>query len=407
MERVAKEAEEERPFADHTYSLISTTQHSAAPKTNTHTKGALTQRIALQRPMQRVRSTTLLTHSKREASSISRRLADEAREPPPRLTAKSHRYWLYDQLRTTTRKSVQPPAPLNELFERVTKRLMKRWADSTWSHRASVWSQYEEYLSHWGEEESAETAMCFVESKLQRNELTPSSAVTYVGVLLGALKRLLSNPDVEMMRDYAATLRKQAEAPNQAKPMTMDVVYQFIDAFLNEGNEDAALMLYTMWKTTSRFDDVRNLRRCDLTLVDDPGELVIHFRKTKNTESNPFRADAYVKMKEVRRPELMGRLHDFILRQPEEGPMVFHTTYNWLLRKFQAHGYMLHSCKRGSVEHTAMMVTKGLLETYHLSQAARHRVAWMQIADCTVRYLSANPELIANANGSARDTALK
>ena len=317
-------------------------------------------------------------------------------------------HWMYARLlRPTRKRELSSLPPLEHLVDLATKRLENRYATSTWAHRQSVWSQYQDYLHQWKcINPSTESALAFVEAKLLRQELkSPNSAAVYTRTLISILSRTTTDSDLTQMRDYAKSLEKQAHLPDQATPVSKALLYKLVEDLL-QLDEDAALLLYMMWKTLSRYDDVRRLMGRDIhpAPIQSVPAIVVHFRDTKNTQYQPFRVDAYVMIKERTYPHLFNRLQRYLLKAPKEAE-IFHATYPRMLKFMEKEGLSLHSVKRGATMEIAQMIADGKLPQAMLSQMARHKVAG-SVADTTVRYLSSNPGLIAAMNGSAGATVL-
>lgn len=115
------------------------------------------------------------------------------------------------------------------------------------------------------------------------NPLGLSSALEYVQRAKSALRRLGTEVDSQMLRDFVRALKRRGglRPQRQAKPASEEQVAQAVAA---SSDEDTQLALVLGWCGAARVSDVLRLRVRDVTLT--PDFVAVNWAETK---SDPFR----------------------------------------------------------------------------------------------------------------------
>lgn len=307
----------------------------------------------------------------------------------------------------------------------------KMWADSGWTSKNNIWKRFHSFCSNNGlnpMEGMDYNAMLFVESTAETT--CPATRARYVSDLSAIAKQMGTELKVASM--YRRGLSKMgANIPeNQARPISLEELRRLCLKF-HDGDtklamsdmllEDALLTLvFLMWKTCSRFDEVANLMG-DQVVSADSRRIIINWRdNTKTTKSDPFRMDSQIIVRDAteipeRVVECLNHLARCARTRNADGQItatrLFSRNSDWFrkwLTKVLPAGpgekqLTAHSFKRAGLTRVAEAVADGLLPAHVLGTMAKHKSSHPTFEGVTLRYLD-NVELKARLVGTERAT---
>ena len=292
--------------------------------------------------------------------------------------------------------------------ERSALRVVKEmWAGSTWESRVNLWRRFLDFCKANRLDPEVEMDYCsmlFVESTRANTE--PSTRLRYSKDLAAIATRLgLASP---ISRMYQAGLRGMgAQIPQrQAPAVTIEQVRVLAPLALQErmGARLQAL-LFVMWKSASRYDEVSRLMGRQLLQTTDTRIVIYWGDRTKSTRQTPFRPDSWVVIDHPTGipPPILRTLR--ALEQDEE--LHPHTTEHfdkWLHRALPNSGITAHSFKAGAVSCLIDAVSREELDLAIIPILAKHKVDFT-LPTATLRY-QRDQVALALVIGTQRATTL-
>lgn len=182
----------------------------------------------------------------------------------------------------------------------------------------------------------------------------PSTRLTYAASMRALTNRL--GQSSSLLGFYASALTAAggggihtAEA-GQAVPATREQVRRAVLHFLIEDRPELAVAVYLMWKTASRFDDVRLLTpRC--LLLRQPARCVIQWPSWKTNRAGRRYVHSWTVVDEENYPEMLQHLYALAERTQPAQSMIGAITTTTFARTLQrvpgCESLTAHSFKRG------------------------------------------------------------
>lgn len=287
----------------------------------------------------------------------------------------------------------------------------KMWADTTWQSRANEWKRFlafcmERHLDPFHQLDWA--AVLWAESL--RASALPASRLRYVSDIMAIASRLgLATP---IGRMYASGLRRSgALVPqNQAPAISVEQMQLLRNAALTQPSDNRlCAVLFLMWKSASRADEVLRLQGKQILQV-EANRLIIYWGdRTKTSAANPFRLDMYtIVQHEPALPPTLLATFQHLQAHPEEY-LINHTTSwldRWLADTMPDAGLSAHSIKRGALGFLAKQIVDGHLDANLLAVMAKHkRGIQLPFDETTARYI-ANKCDLATIVGTQHATVL-
>ena len=272
--------------------------------------------------------------------------------------------------------------------------IKKMWAPSTWQARGNLWLRYQTYCETHHMDPVADidwAATLFSESTrattIESTRHQYSKELSAIGTRLGLV--------TPVARMYQSGLRSSGALipQNQAPAISLEQLQQLAAATSTERDGDRLLcVLFVMWKSASRYDEVANLLPRQLLEI-TPTRIIIYWgERTKSTRSCPFRADSWVVIDNPPAgipPAVLVTLRS--LRG--EGTLCSRTTENfdrWIYSVLTKESDIsAHSIKAGAVSHLIGCAAQGLIarkDMELISQVAKHKTDLPPLSDTTLRY---------------------
>ena len=350
------------------------------------------------------------------------------------------------------------PSPLIPLQQRM----MSMWAKSTNDRRRYLQLQLEEFMEknpHYNFPIATmaclmlhEMSQKFQKKNTNKKKVIANSLHTYAKEIRTMLKKMNHETMVldQMVKVYA--IEANNDPLHQATPVTRSQVEFLIKQAMNLQDVKLAVMIYLMWKTASRYDDVANLTS-DCVLSHNNNQIILKWGKLKTSKQSPHRMHNWIVIQEDNYPELL-LLAQEVLQNPQNFPnsniitprpprqttnnsinnlriMLQHqqqqsqspeninnninlplssVTYNALIKFLhlfpQTQQLTAHSFKRGALGHLINMAVQGHLEDPRLiTIMAKHKDELHDFPTTTVRY-APNPTAFALMIGTQKATKL-
>lgn len=307
---------------------------------------------------------------------------------------------VFDQQRTGSTGPVSlTPIGVTEMS--VRRVIGSIWADTTWGNRGHEWERFKEFCAlnnfdMWRQLDYA--AACWVEST--RSTTLPSSRLKYVQDIISLAKRF--EVPTPICRMYASGLRHSGALipQHQAPSVTIEQLTKLRRAALMETTgEQLCAVLFLMWKSASRADEVLRLRGTQILEL-TPRRVVIEWgANTKASATRPFRLDMLsIVEHDPRLPNEVFRVLQAMQRQRAAKITIYTTAWldRWMKRVLPGEEISAHSIKHGAVKFLVQQATLGRLAPHLVSRLAKHLHEGQAtpIAEMTARY---NDDKVATA----------
>lgn len=185
----------------------------------------------------------------------------------------------------------------------------------------------------------------------------------------------------------------------QATPATRAQVQFLVRKAIDLDSSILAVMIYLMWKSASRFDDLQHLTKESLLLHDPTQNLIVlQWNQTKTTRHDPYRPSGWTVVQELNYPEMLQLTVQLFNQQAPNSPFFSQVTYRAFLRflkSFQeTQDLTAHSFKRGAVGELFRLAMNNVIEPRLIPLLAKHKDQLHQFPSTTLRYA---PDPIAAA----------
>lgn len=268
-------------------------------------------------------------------------------------------------------RAAPPPGVTAELMER----LATAWAPSTWQMRESVWRRFQEFAS--GRSDSLDR--CAAEWVVTLPGVKDSTRLTYAKHLLSLLKaQQVSAPTTTLL--CRALERGGATTPTaQATPATRLEVDQLRALW----EEPWGVALFILWKSASRWDDVRHLQREHFLRI-TPTEIIIRWPCWKTNPQGEIRASSFVVITD---PQPMTEVARYLKALEPTTPIAPWTTpvFRSKVQKTLPH-LTAHSFKRGALLTLFKAAQSGRFDMWLIPRLAKHATHLHEFPATTLRY---------------------
>jgi hypothetical protein len=260
------------------------------------------------------------------------------------------------------------------------------WADRTWRARADLLRRLRAFsdsnnINDW----PMSTQALAMISSLQ---VSPQTKYSYAKTFAALSRRF--GMEAPLLDAYIAALRASgATIPmEQAAPAAREDVLFLMSKAHEQENPTFAVLVYLMWKTASRYDDVTRLTKESIIFAED-NVLVIEWPTTKTTRSDPFRVSGWTVLVEENLPSMLFDTMDAFHDLPPKTRITTTQTGSftrWLHTFEETRQLTCHSFKRGAVGHLVHMAAQGLLDPRIIPVIAKHKDPLRDFPVTTIRY---------------------
>ena len=283
--------------------------------------------------------------------------------------------------------------------------LRKIWADGTWRARASLL----ERLRLFSAMNSIDTWSMGMQAvaMISSLEVAKQTKLSYAKTLAAMSRRF--GHECPLLDAFIAALRADgATIPmTQANPVTREDVLALCTRAFDQELPIHQALLYLMWKTASRYDDVTRLTRESVIFQED-NVAVIEWPATKSTRSDPFRVSGWTVIVEENIPVLLFDALDTISALPPNQrltTMASGTFTRWLQAQPNRSHLTCHSFKRGSLGYLISAAAEGRLDPRLIPIMAKHKDQLHDFPVTTIRY-APNKVDVARMFGTQNATRL-
>jgi hypothetical protein len=297
------------------------------------------------------------------------------------------------------------PSPLRPLSDTLSR----LWAESTLSHRQNLWRRLQQFSANFNLSQLPLGTQAAVWINSLTN-VTKSTQFEYAKTIRALARRMaIPTPVLDM---YISTLQQTgALVPTQqAKPASRAQVMLLIQTALAGHDTTLATLVYIMYKTASRFDDVLKLER-DALIHHDPQQnlIVIRWGQTKTNRKDPFRASSWTVIKEENYPEMIDMTVRHFNNLPANQAPFSSVTYKAFLKflrlSSETSELTAHSIKRGAIGILIDKASQGQCDLRLIPLIAKHKDALHDFPAITIRY-NPNDAQMALALGTQHATRL-
>lgn len=290
----------------------------------------------------------------------------------------------------------------------VASRIKQLWAANTLKNNQLLWVRLNNYVMSTPRVQNyplgAQMA-CFIMS--QENTIA-STKYSYAKSLRAIARRLaIQTPLLDVLiSSLAAT--GALHPSDQATPATRQQVVFLIRHALQANSLILAVMIYLMYKTASRFDDLLHLTKESL-IHHNPAlnQIIIQWNQTKTTRSDPFRVSGWTVVQEDQYPEMLQHVLRLFNQQAAKTTFFQQVTYRAFLRFLKSfpETEMLtaHSFKRGAVGILFQLAADNVISPHLIPLLAKHKDQLHQFPSTTLRY-APNPVTTALVFGTQNAT---
>ena len=195
----------------------------------------------------------------------------------------------HQQVVMASLESHEAPSSIPPEILQYTK---KFWAETTAKQKKSLWERFAQFRAARGPIETMDRSAALFICTMEGIKL--STRKTYASNLLGLMDQLaVPFPTLKMARKGMMNMGADS-APEKAAPATISQVNTLIREYM-ETNPLLSLTFWLMWKTASRFSDVRALTRENFKVV-RPQEIIVIFGKTKNNQEQKVKPSSLVQI---------------------------------------------------------------------------------------------------------------
>ena len=302
---------------------------------------------------------------------------------------------------------------LEEAVFSVVKQMWKE--ESTLQSRRSLWKRFEEFakVRRYNLNFQMDFAITtFCENLRKHNKsIMNSTLLTYTKALSAIARRL--SIQVPITRMYQVGLRALgADRPQQqAKAITFQhlqlVVKEALEHQKVQLRDQLYTLIYLMWKTASRFDEV-HLLQSNQIIIESETEIVIDWsNRTKSTRLDSNRPDTWISVVER---DGIPRIVRQVLENLHLHSMLFLYSTTWFDKWLKTlppplNQYSAHSFKAGAVTMLAHMAEFGHIKPRTVSLMAKHKVDnYDLLPSTTLRYIR---DVVTKAHLNESSTATK
>lgn len=348
------------------------------------------------------------------------------------------------------------PSPLIPIQQKI----MSMWSDKTNERRLYLQQQLNNYIeNHPQHNFPMSTIAClmlhqmsqqFQKKNTNKKKVVANTLHTYAKELRTMLRRMGHETLVldQIIKVYS--IEANNDPLNQATPATRSQVEFLIRKAMEFKDVKLAVLIYVMWKTASRYDDVVNVTK-DCVLTATTNQIVLKWGKLKTSKQNPHRIHNWIVIQEDNYPELL-QLTTNVLQNPQNFPdsqiitprrprrnnnsnnnllmmlqqenqsmeinnnnnssnnPLSSITYNALIKFLhlfpETKELTAHSFKRGALGHLIRMAVQGHLDDPRLiTVMAKHKDDLHDFPTTTVRY-APDPISFAKMIGTQKATKL-
>lgn len=313
---------------------------------------------------------------------------------------------LYSHLGARKKNLTNNHPPLPAALAPVAQAISNIWANTTWASRASLMVRLQQHcdtnnLHHlpFGAQAAA------MVSSLTNVQI--QGKYSYAKTFRALASRLaIPTPLLDM---YIASLRVDgATIPtSQAVPASRAQARFLIQQALREEDVFLAAVLYLMWKTASRLDDVLHLKKESL-IYSDSTCFVIEWGQTKTSRGDPFRVSGWTVIEELLDPFMLDWIPTVFSRLRGQEPLttITYTQFMRFLRRFpETNSLSAHSFKRGAIGVLIEAAMQGKLEPRLVPIMAKHKDPLHDFPVTTLRY-APNKVHLASLLGTQHATRL-
>ncbi|OGG55578.1 MAG: hypothetical protein A3F84_06460 [Candidatus Handelsmanbacteria bacterium RIFCSPLOWO2_12_FULL_64_10] len=295
---------------------------------------------------------------------------------------------------TATRVAAQEALPAS--LRPAAKMIRGLWAESTWSRRAALLLRVNTFAR---EQQLLHLPLGVQMTAFVSNQRVAASTVASYASALGSTARRLGQ-QVPMLDLLGAAARGAGSTTpmRQARPATRLQLFFLVNRLLRNSNNRMAVAVWLVWKTASRWDDMRHLTRSsflNLASMHADNFLVIQWGRTKTNRRQEFRPDGWTAVVEED-PELawlwaltqrtIARLRS--ASEPLLPPSATTEALRRLLRAYPETQQLVgHSFKRGAVNALVEAAVERRLDPHLIPLLAKHKDALHGFPTTTLRYV--------------------
>jgi integrase len=272
----------------------------------------------------------------------------------------------------------------HHLEEAVFSVVTKMWKeDSTLQSRKNLWKRFLEFVEvrKYNINTQMDFAITTFCENLRKNNkhILNSTLLTYSKNLTAIARRL--SMEVPISRMYQVGLRSMgADRPqNQAQAISFQHLKEVAEHSLRHPLERVRKQLYTviylMWKTCSRFDEVHLLQKSQITITSNTELIIDWSNRTKSSRLNSNRPDTWISVQEANGfPQIITE----VLNNLHRHSMLFMYSTTWFDKWLKTlppplSRYSAHSFKAGAAAMLAQMVQFGHIKPHTVSLMAKHK----------------------------------
>lgn len=280
---------------------------------------------------------------------------------------------------------------IRTLQRTVITSIKAMWAESTWSARRNLMRRFNEFrqLNNITDIANLDWAIClFVES----TATAATTRLNYSKHLAALYRRMDQRLPITAMHQAALRSTGGLIPQHQAVPAMPAHVNLLLERAVAMGPRLIAA-IFLLWKTASRWDDVRNICRTSVVpsgLKDS--ELIIAWGdRTKTTRGDPFRASSWTVVQHTQSMRQIVETLQQLQNQEDE------TLIDWSTDEFvkwvqaqdpSTSALTAHSFKRGALSYLVGLAANGApVDLTLLPVLAKHKTTF-DFPSITIRYLA-------------------
>jgi hypothetical protein len=197
--------------------------------------------------------------------------------------------------------------------------------------------------------------------------IATSTRATYANSMRSLTNRLGGGSSLLALLSSALTASGASGTPTdaelrQAKPVERAQVEEIVKFFVEEQQQHLAMAAWIMWKTASRFDDVRLLTPAAL-IHREPARCILQWKRWKTNRAERRFVHSWTVVDELQHPEMLQLLYEVADATPQDASMVGAMTTSTFIRRLQrvpgCEELTAHSFKRGAARFLFKMAAEG------------------------------------------------
>lgn len=400
------------PHHHHHQQQLHTTTTSVSPRRHQPTitttqHNPTTSIVNLPATINSTSNTSATNHQQRQPSTSTNRIINNNSNKKKYSEQELVEMVLLRQLKPNRPNSSQSPQRLPSPLNPISERISKLWATSTLTKRQGLWRRLAEFTNN----NNLHHFPLGVQAALWINSLGHTTTATqyeYAKNIRALAKRMaIPTPLLDM---FISTLQATGalEPTEQATPATKQQVKFLITSAIHAGDVILAVMVYLMYKSASRFDDVLHLVK-ESIIHHDPEQnlIIVRWEQTKTNRADPFRVSNWTVIKEADYTEMIDLTLQLFNRTPAKTSPFASVTYRAFLKFLkmfpETSDLTAHSIKRGAVGILIAKAAEGLFDYRLIPLLAKHKDPLHDFPVTTLRY-APNPIKMALVLGTQHAT---